>query len=163
MPEDDHLLPQAVLYLRVTRGTQEVQEKAIAAQRHACVRRANELGVTIVEEYTEHASGNVIDERPALGRLLDDLKNRDHVTFVIAYDHAGVAQNMQVYLQVLWAIEQAGAQLETASIDRAAGSNVSNDSALHTLMLAIGSRQHDATNVEAKRNANQPMTGGTEK
>jgi hypothetical protein len=110
---------RAVLYLRTAGARRIDRESAIVAQQHACQRRANELGATVVGEFVDFGSGLII-ERPELQRMLAELKERcgradECITYVIAYDHARIARDMRLYAHVAWDIEQAGAQLIVAS------------------------------------------------
>jgi DNA invertase Pin-like site-specific DNA recombinase len=105
---------KAVLYMRVahSRGGDQT---AIARQRHACERRAAELGLSIVAEYVEVGPGRGTEKRPMLRAMLGGL-SADDIICVIAYNHARVTLTMQEYIDIVWQIDMAGAQLEIASL-----------------------------------------------
>jgi site-specific DNA recombinase len=105
-------LPQAVAYLRS--ATVDRAGNRTAAARHACERRANELGAVIVAEYSDIGSA-LTDERKQLARMLTDLTATPDITYVIAPSHSTIARNMQVYARIVWKIEQAGAHLVVVS------------------------------------------------
>ena len=160
LSDTNNLPPQAVLYLRVNNHGTRIHHTAMHAQRHACIRRANELGLAVAREYVEHVSDNRLEDRPELQRMLQELREPGRVSCVIVFDHARVAYTMQVYGQIVWALEQVGVRLETASHAHDAASSP-DDSLMH-LMATIGSRQHEA-DPKGDGNANQPTTGGIEK
>lgn len=114
MPPEETYSPQAVIYIRIAREAGSAAA-AVAAQRHACERRANELGLSVVREYVDYGSGLAIENRPELKALLNDL-TRQSMGYVVAYGHAQIARDMQLYAKVSWAIHQAGARLEIASL-----------------------------------------------
>ncbi|MGW3959102.1 recombinase family protein [Amycolatopsis sp. NPDC005003] len=103
---------RAVIYLHTAR-LNDGSSKAIAAQRHACERRASELGLTVAGEYVDHGSGKAAD-RGGLIMMLGDLNDLD-CGYVIAYGHAQIARDATLYASIVWAIEKSGARLEIAS------------------------------------------------
>jgi DNA invertase Pin-like site-specific DNA recombinase len=105
-------LPRAVTYLRSVAPTRE-RRIAIDAQRYSCERRANELGAVVVGEYVDTGSGLTYD-RVNLQCMLDHLAEND-VSYVIATEHTTIAHTMDIYVRIVWKIEQAGARLVIAS------------------------------------------------
>ena len=114
MPEEPRPR-KAVLYLRVARDDHNRFARAIAAQRHACQRRAAELELEITREYVDHGSGLSLQQRPHLTELLDELKELG-AGYVITYGHAQLSRDVKLYASILWAIRKAGARLEIASL-----------------------------------------------
>jgi DNA invertase Pin-like site-specific DNA recombinase len=114
MAEHDaaNALPQAVAYLHS--ATVDRTGSRTAAARHACGRRANELGAVIVAEYSDVGSA-LTDDRQQLAQMLADLTTMVDITYVIAPSHTTIARNMQVYARIVWKIEQAGGRLVVAS------------------------------------------------
>jgi DNA invertase Pin-like site-specific DNA recombinase len=139
MPEPTTKQPRAVLYLRAARNSKDGGLAAIDAQRHQCEQRANELGFTVVREYIDHGSAYNIDRRPGLREMLGDLKLARDIDFVITYDPARISRDAVMYLYVVWAIQDAGAELEIASTTHA-----DVKSAISQHMRDISVRQHTA-------------------
>ena len=105
---------KAVFYLRVARDDGN-QVQALAAQRHACQRRANELNLMVLGEYVDQGSGNIEPEqRPGLSRLLAELQERP-VAYVITFDAARIARKVHHYASVAWRLGKSGTRLEIAS------------------------------------------------
>jgi DNA invertase Pin-like site-specific DNA recombinase len=110
---EDTQLRRAVIYLRVADRQQRGTGAAVATQRQACLQRAAELGMTWVHEYVDYDSGSLL-ERSGLQAMLGNLKARGDIEYVIAYDHARIARDAHIYIQIVWAIEEAGTRLEIA-------------------------------------------------
>jgi DNA invertase Pin-like site-specific DNA recombinase len=139
MSERQDKPPTAVLYLREARSSKGYGLSAIDAQRHLCEQRANELGLTVVREYVDHGAAYNIDRRPGLREMLGDLKLARDIDFVITYDPARISRDAVMYLYVVWAIQDAGAELEIAST-----THVDVNSAISQHMRDISARQHTA-------------------
>ncbi|GAA4550035.1 recombinase family protein [Amycolatopsis samaneae] len=103
----------AVRYLR-TACHDNGESRAITAQRHACQRRADELGLEVVREYVDYGSGLKAD-RPGLIKLLADLKAAPP-NYVICFDHACLAQDVNLLARICWTIRTSGARLELAGL-----------------------------------------------
>src|SRR5438132_6582013 len=108
---DDSGWRKAVLYLRAAHSDKGGGLTPIDAQRHACECRANELGWAVVREYVDHGSAYNIDRRPGLREMLGDLKLTRDIDFVMTYNPARISQDAVIYLYVVWAIQDAGAEL----------------------------------------------------
>ncbi len=82
---------RAVLYLRVSsRGQVETdydpEGNSIPAQRKACQRRAEELGMEVVDEYVEPGkSGMTVDGRPKFLEMMARIRNEKDVGAIIVY------------------------------------------------------------------------------
>jgi site-specific DNA recombinase len=135
----------AVIYIRVARSGPASQQ-AIDSQRHSCQRRANELGLTVLREYVEHGPGSLGAGRSTLRKMVGDLKLlQGQVDYVITYDHARIARDMQAYVHILWAIQSTGARLEIASADHL---DDNPPGTLSALVGNIGLRQHAARQLD---------------
>ncbi|WP_410596260.1 recombinase family protein [Amycolatopsis sp. lyj-23] len=106
---------KALIYLRVARDDHRQEGRALAAQNRVCEHRANELGLTVLGVYIDRGPGTTMS-RPSLTALLSELRRRDDIAFVIAYDHRQVAIRAEDYSRVVWAVGKACAQLEIASL-----------------------------------------------
>ena len=105
---------KAVIYLRGARN-EGSPVQALALQRHACQRRANELNLMVLGEYVDQGSGNVEPEqRPGLSKLLAELRERP-VAYVITFDSARIARKVHHYASVAWQLGKSGTRLEIAS------------------------------------------------
>ena len=104
----------ALLYLRVSsagqvRGT-DPEGYSIPGQREATRGRADLLNATVVEEYVEPGVSGRTTHRPALQRMLADLK-RLRPTYVIVYDLSRLARNRTDDALLMVQIEASGAKL----------------------------------------------------
>src|ERR1051326_7983363 len=80
--------PTAIVYLRVSTARQarsggEPEGYSIPAQREACVRKARDLGATVVDEYVDAGASARSADRPALQELLTRLKDKRDIRYVI--------------------------------------------------------------------------------
>ncbi|MGW4059711.1 recombinase family protein [Amycolatopsis sp. NPDC004747] len=112
----DEVCPKrAVIYLRVAREDRN-QVQALAFQRHACQRRANELNLMMLGEYVDRGSNNVNPEhRPGLSRLLAELRERP-VAYVVTFNSARIAHKAYHFASVAWRLGKLGTRLEIASV-----------------------------------------------
>lgn len=82
---------RAVLYLRVSSRGQvdtdyDPEGNSIPAQRKACQRRAEELGMEVVDEYVEPGkSGMTVDGRPKFLEMMARIRNEKDVGAIIVY------------------------------------------------------------------------------
>src|SRR5438046_3042315 len=83
--------PTAVLYLRVSTPSQvntdyDPEGISIPAQREACLRKAAQLGVQVMEEYIEPGkTATSMDKRPAFQAMLERIRTQRDVNYVIVY------------------------------------------------------------------------------
>jgi DNA invertase Pin-like site-specific DNA recombinase len=140
MNNNEAMQHKAVLYMRVAQS-RGGDQTAIAMQRHACERRAAELGLAIVAEYIDIGPGHGLEKRPMLRAMLSSLDAGD-IAYVIAYDHARIARTVQDYTDVVWQIDMAGAQLEIASLPHEAQQLPGS---MNAYMAEIARRQRQAT------------------
>ena len=83
--------PTAVLYLRVSTPSQvktdyDPEGISIPAQREACLRKAAQLGVRVVDEYIEPGrTATSMDKRPAFQAMLERIRTQRDVNYVIVY------------------------------------------------------------------------------
>src|SRR5436309_8539467 len=86
----DAPVKRAVIYLRVSTSAQADKDYgsegfSIPAQREACLRAAERLGASVVEEYVDRGESARSADRPDLQRLLKRLKRQRDVDFVIVH------------------------------------------------------------------------------
>ena len=96
---EDIVQPTAVLYLRVSTPSQvntdyDPEGISIPAQREACLRKAAQLGVQVVDEYIEPGrTATSMDKRPAFQTMLERIRNQRDVNYVIVYKLSRMNRN----------------------------------------------------------------------
>ena len=114
---------QAVIYLRVSSAGQvntdyDPEGISIPAQREACRRKAAQLGVEIPAdgEYVEPGrSGTNMDQRPAFQAMLERLKSRRDVRYVIVYKLSRMNRNWEDSARVIMMLRAAKVTLVSAT------------------------------------------------
>ena len=90
---------RAVVYLRVSTPSQvntdyDPEGISLPAQRKACYRKADQLGITIVDEYLEPGkSAREMTKRVAFQQMLDRIRTQRDVDYVIIYKLSRMARN----------------------------------------------------------------------
>ena len=90
---------RAVLYLRVSTPSQvhtdyDPEGISIPAQRLSCQRKAEQLGIEIVDEYVEPGrSGTNIEKRPVFQAMLNGIRHERDVDYVIVYKLSRLNRN----------------------------------------------------------------------
>ncbi|GLZ30822.1 recombinase [Lentzea sp. NBRC 105346] len=100
-PPLDDLAPgtRAVIYLRVSsKGQVETDYNpegiSIPAQREACLRKARDMGVTVIDEYVEPGrSALEMTKREAFQRMLARVRSQGDVDVIIVYQLSRMARN----------------------------------------------------------------------
>ncbi len=128
----DERMPTAVLYLRVSSAGQvnkgtDPEGYSIPAQREATSARARALGADVLEEYVEYGVSGRTTQRPALQRMLADLKSH-RPTYVIIYDLSRLARNRLDDAQLMLQIEGSGAKVVSVleNIDQTASGRLTH-------------------------------------
>ena len=80
----------AVVYLRVSTKDQARRDGnpegySLQTQRRDAAETANRKGAVVVEEYVETDSGTRTDKRPAMQRLLERIRTKHDIDYVIVY------------------------------------------------------------------------------
>lgn len=92
-------LKRAVLYLRVSTVSQvrtdyDPEGISIPAQREACLRKAAQMGVEVVEEYVEPGkTATSMDKRPAFQAMLQRLRSERDIDYVLVYKLSRMNRN----------------------------------------------------------------------
>jgi len=122
----------AVLYLRVSSAGQvnkgsDPEGYSIPGQREACAARARSLDADVLEEYVEYGVSGRSTNRPALQRMLADLKTH-RPTYVIIYDLSRLARNRLDDAQLMLLIEASGAKVVSVleNIDQTASGRLTH-------------------------------------
>jgi len=112
---------RAVLYLRVSTVSQVTTDYdpegiSIPAQRAACQRKAEQLGIEIVDEYVEPGrSGTSMKSRPAFQAMLKRIRQDRDVDAVLVYKLSRMNRNWEESAQVIMQLRAAQAQLLSAT------------------------------------------------
>lgn len=107
--------PQAVIYLRVSTKEQaerggEAEGFSIPAQREACHRKAEQLGVSVAAEFVDAGESARSADRPDLQRMLRYLAS-EPVAVVIVHKVDRLARNRVDDVEINLVIQRAGARL----------------------------------------------------
>jgi len=106
---------RAVIYIRVSSAQQANKDYdpegfSIPAQREACLRKAENLGLQVVEEYVDKGESAKTANRAGLQALLKRLEERD-ITHVIVHKVDRLARNRADDVAIVMKIRGAGAHL----------------------------------------------------
>jgi site-specific DNA recombinase len=154
---------RAVIYVRVS-STQQADKDydpegfSIPAQREACTRKAESLGLQVVEEYVDRGESAKTANRAGLQALLKRLEEGD-ITHVIVHKVDRLARNRADDVAIVMKIRGAGAQLVsvTENIDETPSGLL-----LHGIMSSIAEfySRNLATEI-LKGTTQKAKTGGT--
>lgn len=111
---------QALTYLRVSTSAQadtdyDSEGYSIPAQREACIRKAESLNATVVDEYIDRGESAKTADRPALKAMLERLKLRADVDYVIVHKVDRLARSRTDDVLINLALKKAGAVLVSCS------------------------------------------------
>lgn len=112
---------RAVIYLRVSSAGQvktdyDPEGISIPAQREACLRKANDLGVTVLDEYVEPGrSATEMTKREEFQRMLARVRAQSDVDYVIIYQLSRMARNRYDDAVVMADLRQRGITLVSAT------------------------------------------------
>ena len=153
--------PLAVMYLRVSTKDQagrggEAEGFSIPAQREACLRKAESLGVQIVEEFVDAGESARSANRPELQRMLKYVANH-RVATVIVHKVDRLARNRVDDVEINLALRQAGAQLVsvTENIDETPSGML-----VHGIMSSIAEFYSRNLATESRKGMLQKAKGG---
>jgi len=112
--------PKAVCYIRVACLNQVQrdgeEDSGIAAQRQACQKLAEQLGLSIVDEYIDAGkSGVSMKQRKALQEMLARIKEQHDVSHVIVYELSRLTRNSIEAALLLKRFQEAGVELVAAT------------------------------------------------
>lgn len=154
---------RAVIYIRVSSSQQADKDYdpegfSIPAQREACVRKAENLGLQVVEEYVDRGESAKTANRAGLQALLKRLEERD-ITHVIVHKVDRLARNRADDVAIVMKIRGAGAHLVsvTENIDETPSGLL-----MHGIMSSIAEfySRNLATEI-LKGTTQKAKTGGT--
>lgn len=113
-------MKRAVLYLRVSTVDQahrggEIEGYSLPAQREACVRKAEQLGATVIDEYVDRGESARSANRPQLQEMLARIKAKGDVDMVVVHKVNRWARNRHDDAIIGMALAKAKVQLVSAS------------------------------------------------
>lgn len=111
---------RAVIYLRVSTTAQAKTSRddegfSIAAQREACLRKAEALGAEVIDQYVDAGESARSADRPNLNAMLHRLKTERDIDYVIVHKVDRLARNRSDDVGINMVIRTAGAQLVSVS------------------------------------------------
>lgn len=110
--------PMAVIYLRVSTKDQAgrgggAEGFSIPAQRDACLRKAEAMGLNVVDEFIDAGESARSADRPALRRMLDFVAAH-RIGFVIVHKVDRLARNRADDIEINLKFKAAGTQLSAS-------------------------------------------------
>jgi site-specific DNA recombinase len=117
----DDLAPgtRAVIYLRVSSTGQvrtDYKGISIPAQREACLRKAREIGVTVIDECVEPGrSGTEMTKREAFQQMLARVRSQGDVDVIIIYQLSRMARSRYDDAIVMADLRKRGVTLVSAT------------------------------------------------
>jgi site-specific DNA recombinase len=155
----------AVLYLRVSTASQvqtdyDPEGISIPAQRLACQRKAEQMGLTVVGEYVEPGrSATTITKRPVFQEMLARIKNDRNVDYVIVYNLSRLNRNRVDDAQVLMLMRSLKVTLISAqeNIDETPAGQL-----MHGILAAFNEYRSNADGADIRYKMGQKVkSGGT--
>ena len=151
----------AIIYLRVSTRDQaerggEAEGFSIPAQREACLRKAEALGATVVEEFVDAGESAKSANRPDLQRLLRYIREQ-HVGYVIVHKIDRLARNRMDDVEIHAALSAAGSTLVscTENIDETPSGML-----LHGIMSSIAEFYSRNLATETRKGMRQKAKNG---
>ncbi len=145
---------KAVIYCRVSSTKQTTQGDGLGSQETRCREYASYRGHEVVKVFKDDASGSLVS-RPAMKDMLSFLKSRKRDSYVVIIDDISrLARGLEAHLALRAAISNAGASLESPSIEFGEDS----DSQLVENLLASVSQHQRQKNGEQTVNRMRART-----
>lgn len=153
----------AVLYLRVSTSAQvetdyDPEGISIPAQRAACTRKAEQMGVTVVGEYVEPGrSATSMDKRPVFQALLARLREDGDANYVIVYNLSRLNRNRVDDARVLMTMRGLGVTLVSAqeNIDETPAGQL-----MHGILAAFNEYRSNADGADIRYKMGQKAKNG---
>jgi site-specific DNA recombinase len=109
-------MKRAAIYLRVSTSKQADKDfdpdgYSLPAQREACLRKAQEKGLEVVDEYMDRGESAKTADRPEFQRLVERIRTKRDVDYVIVDKVDRFARNMRDAVNIIHELKAAGCQL----------------------------------------------------
>jgi site-specific DNA recombinase len=157
----EQIYSSAVIYLRVSTKEQaqkggEAEGYSIPAQRAACLRKAEALGIKVIDEFVDAGESAKTSARPQLQAMLSRLEEGG-IQYVIVHKIDRLARNRVDDVTINVAIKQAGAKLVSVSenIDESPSGHL-----MHGIMSSIAEFYSQNLSTEVMKGMNQKVQGG---
>lgn len=138
----------AVIYCRVSSTAQTKRGDGLSSQKTRCTEYANARGYTVLETFSDDASGGLIN-RPAMKAMLAFLKKHRRAEPVVLIDDISrLARGVKAHIELRAAIKLAGGTLESPSVEF--GDDA--DSELQEYILATVAQHQRRKNAEQTKN-----------
>ncbi len=153
----------AVLYLRVsTTGQVETDYDpegiSIPAQRKACERKAEQMGVMVTDEYVEPGrSATTIQKRPVFQQMMERIKRERDIDYVIVYNLSRLNRNRVDDAHVLMAMRAVKVTLVSAqeNIDETPAGQL-----MHGILAAFNEYRSSADGADIRYKMSQKAKNG---
>ncbi len=164
VPDEVKEVRRAVIYLRVSTAKQadkdvDPEGYSLPAQREACLRKAEQLGVEVVEEYLDRGESAKTADRPAFLKMLARIRDEQDIDYVILHKIDRFARNRRDDANVMFELKMAGTQLVSVSenIDETPAGML-----VHGILATIAEWESRKNGVEALKGMTQKAKmGGT--
>ena len=155
---------RAVIYLRVSTAKQVGRDEgeegySLPAQRDACLRKAEQLGAEVVDEYVDRGESAKTADRPEFQRMLTRIQSKRDIDYVILDKVDRFARNRRDDANLMFELKAAGAQLISVkeNIDETPSGQL-----LHAIMAGIAEFYSRNLGTEALKGMTQKAKfGGT--
>lgn len=138
----------AVIYCRVSSIAQTTRGDGLSSQKTRCLEYANARGYTVLETFSDDASGSLID-RPGMKSMLAFLKKHQRAGMIVLIDDISrLARGVKAHIELRAAIGMAGGMLESPSVEF--GDDA--DSELQEYILATVAQHQRRKNAEQTKN-----------
>ena len=153
----------AVVYLRVSTVGQvktdyDPEGISIPAQRDACQRKAQQMGVEVIGEYVEPGrSATTMEKRPVFQEMLDRFKTERDVDYVIVYNLSRLNRNRVDDVKVIVALRSFGVTLVSAqeNIDETPAGQL-----MHGILAAINEYRSSSDGADIRYKMGQKIKNG---
>jgi DNA invertase Pin-like site-specific DNA recombinase len=105
----------AVIFLRACRPNVNGGLDLIDVQRAQCMALAERLNATVIREYVEYGGTAMLDKRPELKLMLDELRALRDIDYIIAVDVDRLARRLDDWAAIDLELTTSGAKLVTVS------------------------------------------------
>ncbi len=156
-------MKRAVLYLRVSTVGQvktdyDPEGISIPAQREACQRKAQQLGIEVVDEYVEPGkSATTMEKRPIFQQMLERFKTERDVDTVIVYNLSRLNRNRIDDVKVMVALKAYDVTLVSAqeNIDATPSGQL-----MHGILAAINEYRSSSDGADIRYKMGQKIKNG---
>ena len=155
-------LKRAIIYIRVSTKAQSLRDGnpegySLPTQRTACHLRAEQLGAEVIDEYIDRDTATRVEKRPAMLDLIERVRTKKDVDFVIVHQLSRFARNRLDDAQITEGLELAGATLVSCmeGIDQTTSGRM-----LQGMLAVVNEYQSRSQGEDIKRKTLQKVRDG---